>query len=72
MLWRNQPTVLCFHLFAMVRIAHIYIEVNTLHNGGKQDIDRQIFSRKSISRKILSPEISFPEIFSVLRMRNFA
>jgi len=31
--------------------------VRTLHNGGKEGIDQQIFNKKSISRKIMHPPI---------------
>jgi len=34
------------------KLAHISIQVCTLHDGCKQGIDQQIFNRKSISRKI--------------------
>ena len=38
------------------KLAHIYIQVSTTHNGGEQGIVQQIFNRKSISRKIAHPQ----------------
>jgi len=38
------------------KLAHIYIQVCTFHDGCKQGIDQQIFNRKSLSRKITHPQ----------------
>jgi len=38
------------------KLAHISIQVCTLHDGCKQGIYQQIFNRKSISRKITHPQ----------------
>jgi len=61
MLSRNQPTALCFHLFAMIQTCTYlqYIQVRTLHKEGKQEIYRQIFNRKWTSRKITHPQSLF-------------
>jgi len=48
-----------FILFVMIKRAHIYIQVCTLHNGIKQGINQQIFNRKSISCKIMHPQSLF-------------
>jgi len=34
------------------KLAHIFLQISTLHDGGKHGIDQQISNRKSISRKI--------------------
>jgi len=47
---RNQPTVRRLQLLAMIEI--FTNRVRTLHNGGENLIDQQIFDRKSISGKI--------------------
>jgi len=38
------------------KLAHIFIQVCTFHDGCKQGVDQQIFNRKSISRKITHPQ----------------
>jgi len=43
------------------KLAHIYIQVCTFHDGCKQGIDQQIFNRKSIPRKITHPQSLFFE-----------
>jgi len=55
--WRTNHWLRCFHRSPTKCPLWCSIQVFTLHNGVKQGIYRQIFSRKSISRKIriLSP-----------------
>jgi len=63
---KNQPTICSVFIFLRrFKLAHIHIQVigYTLHNGGTQGIDRQIFNRKSISGKITHPHFLFESIW---------
>ena len=48
-----------FVFLRWLKLAHIFIQVCTFHDGCKQGIDQQIFNRKSISRKITHPQSLF-------------
>jgi len=48
--WRNQPTGLCFHLFAMIQTCTYLYPINFTPQVKEAGNQSQMFNRKSISR----------------------
>jgi len=53
----NQPIVFCFHFFRWFKLAHIYNQIRSLHNGGNQGIDEHNFkgNRFHVKLRIFRP-----------------
>jgi len=56
MVLRNQPTALCFYLFAMIQSCTYLYSSMYSPQWGKQGINQQILNTKLISYKITHPK----------------